>query len=1140
MVRLNRGREGGRLVLVLFLMLAVIAAFPLTASAAETEVTVGELRADATAFIHNAYLAGEPVDPYTAWVLTKAGEDLDSARWTMYGRSLQDQVLALSDLLSDQNTLLTYIVATQNKDGSFGPFANALGTKVPLEALAAVSDDLAGSEDDMVEEAMDRAVDYFGSRYEKGEFRYDATGDGLDYRCVEALALAGENLSVGRWVYEGTSLHEHVLDGVSDAVYNRESEDTVILGKHLSVLTAVYPESADVPILAETVAGRQNDDGGFTGSIFSDVVVLTALGKSGGLELVNTASALQYLLRHKQDHRDMFGNEAGWAWGATWGGTFHEMPDLTAQVLTALSYFPGADDPDSEVGAAIQNGLLYLCDIQDPDTAGISMQGDSTFATAETLLALKRLGKEYAGPGSIWTKKSRTKTVAQCLLAADAWEDDGRRDRLVGILKGRQIKSGSGAGSFENSIYSDVWAFMALGEALSPGEYASMVDKTCLLTKQDPESGAWGEKYDGVFWADFLSTTQALKCMYYLPDAAVDDDIQDAVSRALHYLKQQQQENGAVWVTPWDDPAVDNSAVVTTLIDLGLDPMGDEWTVETGGERAHPVSYLMTGTRNSDGSFGSAGNLFGATQTLLALTYLDPGFAWTVPEPNGPGTVIPVPDLERVDVAVVGQGELLFGPGRVFIDEDNPWGYTALGALDATGLDYNAGGNGFVSSIAGLANSGLNGWMYKVNDSVPAAPAHQKRVSKGDRVIWWYSDDPYSTGPDWADLEDGVLIPVEEELPVEAAEELTVLKTALEALIDGIRPAGITVIAGEPMSEAERNRLREQLVNNTVRLRQSIPVEGGLVAGESLEAGVWIGPDSLSAETEITVDELRPDAVAGEVPLGRRLASGVYEFGPEGLSTADPALLFIRVAADEDVPFDNLTIARWSPEHGNWEILPAVYDPGTGLAGVGVSHFSRYAGFLPADGGVEVQQVPWAEEAVRSLIPRGLFSGMDQPVDIQRPVTRGEFAGWLVRTFGFAPGDSEAAVFADVTAEHPWVREIGAAAGTGLVRGYGDGTFRPEQILTRQDMAALLIRALELLEPAASVAEPDPEIRFVDADRVAAWAKSSMNRAVALNLIRGYPGDRLAPRDNCTRVQALAVLWRLAERLESPEPGLNG
>lgn len=859
MVRLNRVRRHGRLLLALFVMLAVIGAWPLSASAAETEVTVGK-----------------PAE-------------------------------------LDFGGLLAYIVATQNKDGSFGPYANEYGTKAPLEALAAVIGDLESASEGRtaVQRAIERAVSYFGNRYASGELYYDATGFGFDYRCVEAMILAGEDLSEGRWVQEGTSLRDQVLAAVSDAVYNRESEDAVDLAKHLSVLTAVYPESADISTLAETVAGRQAINGGFTGDVFSDVMILTALGKAGQVGLVDAATTLDYLLEHKQIHKDASGRDAGWVWGSTWDGAFHEEPDLTAQVLIALSYFLGTGDEKPELQAAIDNALTYLCDVQDPETGAIAAPWDNTFATAETLLAGKRLG---------------------------------------------------------------------LGPA--------------------------------------------------------------------------------------------------------------------------------------------------------------PGFSWDPPTVENPGTVDPAPDPEWVRVAVVGQGELLFGPGRVFIDEDNPWGSTALGALDATGLDYSAGSNGFVTSIAGLANTGLNGWMYKVNDTLPAVAAHQKRVSEGDRVIWWYSDDPYSTGPVWADLEKGLPGPPEEEgLPPEAAEKLTVLRTALEALTDEIRPAGITVITGERLGEAERSRLREELADNVVGLRQKISTEGGLVADELLEAGVWIPAESLRSETQITVRELRSETVHGQLPLGRSLASGIYDFGPDGLKMAGSVLLFIRCVPDEGAAPEHLTVALWNPDRRNWEILPgAVYDQATGLLGVGVDHFSRYAVFLPADSGTEMQTVPWAEEAVRALGIRGLFSGMGRPVDLQHPVTRGEFAGWLVRTFGFAPGDTGAAAFTDVAADHPWAREIGAAAELGLVRGYGDGTFRPERVLTRQDMAALLIRALEMFEPAAAAGH-NPGTEFVDADRVAPWAKSSMDRAVSLGLIRGYPGNRLAPLEDCTRVQSLAVLWRLAEQLEAPENG---
>ncbi len=113
----------------------------------------------------------------------------------------------------------------------------------------------------------------------------------------------------------------------------------------------------------------------------------------------------------------------------------------------------------------------------------------------------------------------------------------------------------------------------------------------------------------------------------------------------------------------------------------------------------------------------------------------------------------PPPQAEqKVQATVVGRNwELLFGPDEIHFAQNNPWGETALGALHATGLPYSDDG-GFVKSVAGQANIGMMGWMYKVNDDVPGDAAYEYSVSPGDTVIWWYSTDPNSSGPTWAQL----------------------------------------------------------------------------------------------------------------------------------------------------------------------------------------------------------------------------------------------------------------------------------------------------------------------------------------------------------------------------------------------------
>lgn len=704
--------------------------------------SAAEMAGKAVDFINDKYKDGEEIDGYTAYVLTLAGEDLESGKWTRNGKSVKKEIKNLADLLGDNNSLIDYITNTQNPGGSFGPYANEYGTKVPLQALAVIKDDLAmGSEVyDRVQTAINGAVEYFKTGYQSGSMPYEVNGWNFDYRCVEALA--GSGVAVDEWVYDGVSLKDTVIASADAAAQNPSAKEAVYLAKELSVLNAVDPASSNIDILAGAITGKQNEDGSFGSSIYDHVTVLTALGKAGKLSDINQKKALEYLNNFKQVHKDEWGSEAGVAWGTDWNGNFQEEPDLTAQVLTALSYFDGAGTEGSDVNNAIQDGLAYLTDIQDDDTAAIPAKWDSTFATAETLIALKSLGKtynEYAGEESPWVKRSKTKTIAQCLLAVSSWNDENRLNRLANLLINRQKSGDPGKGSFENSVYSDMWAYIALGEAGKIGEINTGDAEAYILFKQH-EDGSWGETFGSSYYPDFLSTAQAIRALTYLPGAAGDAEIQAAIEKGLAYLKGLQQDDGGVYATPFDDPAVDNSETVITLHKLGKDPEGAGWNKTVGGQNVNPVTYLMNETMNPDGSFGTSKNVFGATESLYA-------YLLEIDEEQGSGDNNQPPPAQAaeectVEIAVIGKdGDLLYGPGSVVLRESAPWGLTAMGALHATGLDYTEDG-GFVKSIAGQANSGMNGWMYKVNNTIPNVLACDKTVYEGDQITWWYSTDP--------------------------------------------------------------------------------------------------------------------------------------------------------------------------------------------------------------------------------------------------------------------------------------------------------------------------------------------------------------------------------------------------------------
>ncbi|QGP93867.1 S-layer homology domain protein [Neomoorella glycerini] len=1219
------------------------------AADAATIYSAQDLATKAVKFISDRYQAGEKIDGYAAYVLTRAGENLGDEQkwtggkqWTKDDKTLKGSLEKLADMLGNNN-LLTYILATQNADGSFGPLGNDYGTKAPLQALALVKPDLPVNDAiySQVQDSISRAVYFFQNRYQNGSLPYEVNGWNFDYRCVEALVNAGENLSVGGWVYNGKSLKDAIINSARAAASNPSGLDAVYLAKELTALHAVDSDSSYIDTLttlANAIISKQNTSSNgaiyFGNSIYDDVMVLTALGKAGKLNGINQASALNYLNGFKHEHKNAWGQAAG----AAWGGYYPEEPDLTAQVLTALSYFDGAKIEGSEVYKAIQEGLAYLEDIQDVDTGAIPARWDSTFATAETLIALKSLGKtyaDYAGGGSPWVKSSRTKTIAQCLLALNSWNDTSRASKLVNLLKDRHSPRG-----FDNSVYSDMWAYIALGEAGQISVINEVYARDYILGKQsvaEATYGAWGESWG----PDFMSTAQAIRALTYLPGyQQKDPQILGAIDKGLAYLKKWLQPDGSVCYTTdfWaDDPVVDSAEAIITLKRLGQDPLS--WRSTAG---LSPVSYMILKALNEDGSFGAYRNVLDASEALYTYLILagtiDPGTslgllvrpaaaslnpggqqqfkavqvyfngagsdvtndaAWSVVDAgiasvsgsvyglvtalqagqtvvtatyNGltatatlnvaaPATSAPERNYCTVNIAVVGMnGELLYGPGSVMVSKNNRWGLTALGALDATGLPY-VDDNGFVKSIAGQANSGLNGWMYKVNGSVPMVGASQKTIQDGDEIIWWYSTDWSSPGPTWESLVKGsTSVTPAEATPASLQEQnkrlpgtLQASDAALEALekidrllelkesaaqvgpLGEVAKAVVVVGSDKAMNRAEMAKLKKELAQNTIDLARKVAAAAGATITDSQEEiALAIPAGALTKDVEITVKKAAFSETPGSnggsnapapPPAGYRPITAVYNFGPEGTTFAVPVTITLKFALPPLARAENLALAWYDKVKGEWVAIPAVVDVSKGLIVARVNHFSDFAVFVrearKSFADVTPASYGWAKDTIEELAGAGVVAGVDgSHFEPGRAVTRAEFASLLVKALGLEAQEDNKNPFKDIKGDAWYAGAVTAAAANGLVKGYEDGTFRPDRTITREEVAAMLVRAMNL---------PTGEVKpaFKDKDKISAWARNSVAAAAASGLVKGFEDGTFRPGAAASRAECAVMVYRM-------------
>ncbi|MCL2838841.1 MAG: S-layer homology domain-containing protein [Oscillospiraceae bacterium] len=172
----------------------------------------------------------------------------------------------------------------------------------------------------------------------------------------------------------------------------------------------------------------------------------------------------------------------------------------------------------------------------------------------------------------------------------------------------------------------------------------------------------------------------------------------------------------------------------------------------------------------------------------------------------------------------------------------------------------------------------------------------------------------------------------------------------------------------------------------------------------------------------------------------------------------------------------------------------------------------------------------WARNEILAMHARGVVNGtgggLFQP---DNNITRAEFAAILVRALGLPQNynGNSGEIFNDVAASDWFADVVAVAFNAGLVAGFDDGNFRPNSIITRQEMAVMLMRAWEV-SGFETVNSADLSM-FADASEIADWAAPAVATAVGAGLMTGVGSNEFSPQTHATRAQATVVISRLLE-----------
>jgi len=170
----------------------------------------------------------------------------------------------------------------------------------------------------------------------------------------------------------------------------------------------------------------------------------------------------------------------------------------------------------------------------------------------------------------------------------------------------------------------------------------------------------------------------------------------------------------------------------------------------------------------------------------------------------------------------------------------------------------------------------------------------------------------------------------------------------------------------------------------------------------------------------------------------------------------------------------------------------------------------------------DIDQVVWASEAIIGLADMNIINGKGNGIFAPNDnITREEFAKILVGALKFDEGDYKINSFSDADENEWYCKYINIAKDKGIIKGVSDDCFGVGENITRQDMVVMIHRAL--LYKDAEL--PEGELEFEDSSLVADYATDAVASLCELGVINGVSETSFQPMGLATRAQAAKVIY---------------
>lgn len=692
-----------------------------------------------------------------------------------------------------------------------------------------------------------------------------------------------------------------------------------------------------------------------------------------------------------------------------------------------------------------------------------------------------------------------------------------------------------------------------------------------LLKANQMDSGMFGYEGDGQSYTDPDTTGTAIAALASLYNK--NENAKEIIDKAISGLSITQNSTTGSFGNANSD-----AMVIIGLASVGIDPSSDPQFVKNGNSL---LDGLLSFALADNSGFGFTDNTKsdelateqGFRALIAAAQVMSTGEPYNIYDfsansvtparetsSSDESTTPPTGSNDRITVTVTIKADTGYWlrSKSVTVSEGSTVCDAFVTALDGTGITQVGAETGYIRSItkngvtlAEFTQGPNSGWLYKVNGELPNVGVTTCTLNAGDSVVLYYTED-WTRDPS-AGGNSGTVTPA----PSTPASSLTpevsanskgdaTVKVDANAVEDSLAQAekenaSALVIAPKVTGQADTVTTQLPLsaaetISQDSNLDLTVQTEDAAVTIPNEALGSIVTQSSGSQTIEVVVKTCDPNtlkdqaagldlenAAAVEVTI-RSGGSPITTFGGQTLAIDLPV---DKTVYTEGAQYKVLVLSA----DGTVETLTGqcIREQGRLVVRVFTPHLSTFLvttqtvlPFTDVDG-------HWALDAIRFVYDQGLMTGTKETqFSPNKTLNRAMLATILYRMEG-SPAVTGENPYTDVAAGTWYTDAVLWASEQGIVNGYGNGKFGPLNNITREQLAAMLLRYSDYKK--YNTDARNDLASYADADDISAWALEALRWANAQGLVTGRTETTLVPQGATTRAETATILMRYLDTI---------